>query len=100
MYNSVMPMHQGRDLPKFTLREIDLPTVETWEVGQEYYIVMKVKMIGKHQQQESEAPEDVNKIEGVFEMMSIKPLGEKPVDVKQLEQEDFERVRVKALTGD
>lgn len=99
MYDVSMPMHEGRQLPQFTLREIDLPEVRQWEVNDEYYIVMKVKMIGKRNQRESGFPADAQKIEGDFEMHSIKPLGEKPVDAKELEKQDFEDIRVKALSG-
>ena len=100
MYDEVMPIHQGRELPSFTLREIDLPEVREWEVNQEYYLILKVKMTGKRDQRVSEAPEDKNKIEGEFEVHSIKALGDKPVDVKTLQQADFERVKAKALSGE
>lgn len=98
-YNS-MPMHQGRELPTFRLREIDLPNVTTWDIGKEYYIVMKVKMIGKEMQQSSEARQDAHKVEGTFEMTSIKPLGDKPIDERQLVQEDYEKMKATALSGD
>lgn len=99
MYDSVMPMHQGRELPQFTLRQIDLPEVSEWEVNDEYYIIMKVKMTGKRNRKDLESKEDRQKIEGDFEMMSIKALGEKPVDVKTLEQEDFEQTYAKVRSG-
>ena len=99
MYDTAMPMHEGRILPSFTLREIDLPEVKVWKVNEEYYLIVKVKMTGKRDQRISEAPEDKNKVEGEFEVHSIKALGDKPVDVKTLQQEDFEKVKVKALSG-
>lgn len=94
-----MPMHQERTLPQFTLREIDLPEVRTWEVNDDYYIVMKVKMIAQRNQRESGYPADAQKMEGDFEVLSIKPLGELPVDAKELERQDFEKIRVQALRG-
>jgi len=100
MYDSVMPMHETRVLPSFSLREIDLPEVRSWEVNGEYYLIVKVKMTGKRDQRVSEAKEDREKMEGDFEVHSIKALGDKPVDVKALEQEDFENVKAKALSGE
>ena len=99
MYDSVMPMHEGRQLPQFTLREIDLPDLTNWEVGQEYYIVMKVECIAKRNRKDLEHRSDQFKIEADFEMHSIKPLGDKPIDVKELEREDFERAKANALSG-
>lgn len=99
MYESTMPMHEGRQLPQFTLRQIDLPDLVNWEVGQEYYIVMKVEMVGKRNRKDLELRNDQFKIEADFEMHSIKPLGNKPVDAKELERKDFERVKAEALAG-
>ena len=58
MYDEVMPMHQGRDLPQFTFRQIDLPEVESWEVNGQYYLVLKVQMIGKRNRKDIEALSD------------------------------------------
>jgi len=95
-----MPMHEGRVLPQFSLREIDLPQVIEWEVNGEYYVVMKVKMLGKRIQQISDAPEDRQRIEGDFEMRSIKAVGDKPIDPKRLEQAEMETIKAKALSGE
>jgi len=99
MYESTMPMQGERQLPQFTLREIDLPDLVNWEVGQEYYIVMKVEMVGKRNRKDLSLRNDQVKIEGDFEMHSIKPLGNKPVDATQLEAEDFEKAKAEALAG-
>jgi len=99
MYDTSMPMTQGRQLPMFTLRQIDLPQILNWEVGESYYVVMKVKMTGKNEQVNLPAPEDQSKMEANFEMQSIRVLGDKPVDAKSLEQKDFERVIAKARSG-
>jgi len=90
MYDTSMPMNQGRQLPMFTLRQIDLPQILS---------VMKVKMTGKNEQVSLPAPEDQSKMEANFEMQSIRVLGDKPVDAKSLEQKDFERVIAKAKSG-
>jgi hypothetical protein len=100
MYPDSMPMHQGRQLPIFTLREIDLPEVKVWSVNGSYYLVMKVKMIGKRDQRVSEAPEDKEKIEGDFEVHSIQALGDKPVDAISLERKQFSKIKAKVLSGE
>jgi len=100
MYDAVMPMHEGRELPAFTLREIDLPQIRTWDVNGEYYLIVKVKMTGKNDQRVSEAREDMEKMEGNFEVHSIKALGDKPVDLKALQQADMEKMKAKVLSGE
>ena len=99
MYESVMPLHEGRELPQFTLRQVDLPEVIRWEVNGEYYLVMRVKMTGKRNRQDLESKEEKQKIEGDFEVMSIKALGDKPIDAKTLEQKHFESIVAKAKSG-
>ena|SRR3990167_10208184 len=94
-----IPMHEERQLPSFTLRQIDLPEVQTWLVNGEYYLILKVQMVGKRNRKDIEAKEDREKIEGDFQIMSIKALGDKPVDRKTLEQQDFEKVVAKAKSG-
>ena len=96
---SVMPMHGERLLPTFTLREIDLPAVKRWEVNSEYYLVLKVEMIGKNNRRNIGDPEDRQKVEGWFQVMSIKVLDDKPVDRKTLEQQAFEETVAKAKSG-
>ncbi len=98
-----IPVHQpGRQLPSFTLRQEDLPEVGTWEVNGKYYLVLKVEMTGKHNQKFSYDVEDHNdqvKIEGEFQVLNVKALGDKPVDAKTLENEDFKKVVAKARSG-
>ena len=50
------PMQVGADLPRFNLRQIDLPDVEYWEVGGQYYIIMKVEMTGKRVRKDLQNP--------------------------------------------
>jgi len=100
MYDTVMPMHEGRGLPQFVLREIDLPDLRNWEVNSQHYLVLKVEMIGKRNRKDMEAPKsDREKIEADFQVLSIKPLGDEPVDAKKLERQDFEKVLAKAKSG-
>ena len=99
MYDSIMPMHEGRELPQFTLRQNDLPEVMKMEVNEELYLVMKVKMIGKRNRQDIEGDSEKQKIEGDFQVLTIKALGDKPIDVKTLEQRHFEETVAKIKSG-
>jgi len=99
MNNSIsMPIQTSKDLPQITLRELDVAEIRYWEVNQEYYMVMKVKMTGKHTQYESKSPQDAKFLEGDFKITSIKALGDEPVDSKRLERQDFERTMAGALS--
>lgn len=97
MYNE-MPMHEGRDLPFFSLREIDLPQVRTWEVGGQYYLVIGVEMTGKREMKHnlpSTVPQsDKNKIEGDFKITSVQLLPPKEEHKKQ--RQAFENSLAKA----
>jgi len=97
MYN--MSMETERDLPYFSLRQIDLPEVREWEVGGEYYLVMKVKMTGKRSRADLPERQDQGSVEGDFQMHTIKALDDKPVDVKTLEAKAFEAVLTRAKSG-
>lgn len=94
-----MPMEIGTELPRFTLRQIDLPDVTEWEVGSQKYIVMKVEMVGKRSRKDLPSKEDQSKVEGDFQMLNIRPLGDEPVDAKSLASKDFERVVALAKSG-
>ena len=100
-YDSVAsnPMHEGRELPSFSLREVDLPDVEYWEVGKSYYIVMKVEMTGKRNRKDLDSKVDKQRIEGDFQIHSIRPLDDTPINVEALEKADFQRVLVKAKSS-
>ena len=84
------PMHEGRELPTFSLRQIDLPEVMNWEVNGYYYLVMKVEMIGKHNNPDLPVKNEQDKLEGVFRMENVKAVGKLPVDARALEKQDFE----------
>ena len=101
-YDYPMPMTEGRQLPRFNLREIDMPEVKTWEVGEKYYIVMKVEMLAKHSGKEMGMMQgnDGSKVEGEFQMLSIKKLGIEPVDAKSLESKEFQNVINKVKSGE
>lgn len=98
-----MPMAEGRQLPTlYGLREIDLPEVKTLEVNDTRYIVIKVKMIGKRSGKEIASNDrfDHTKIEGDFEIHSMKMLGKEPVDAKSLESKEFNDVIAKIKSGE
>lgn len=84
-------MHEGRELPSFSLREIDLPEVMTWEINNRYYLVMRVEMVGKHNRSDLQQEHDKGKVEGVFKIESVRPVDKEPVDAKMLEKRDFEK---------
>ena len=88
-------MHEGRELPSFSLRQIDLPEVMNWEVNGQYYLVIKVEMIGKHNNPDLPVKQEKSKIEGVFRMLNVKAVGDLPVDAKALEKKDFENTVAK-----
>jgi len=94
-----MPMEIGTELPRFTLRQIDMPDVGMWEVGDQKYIVMKVEMVAKRNRKDLPSREDKSKVEGEFQMLNIKALGDEPVDAKTLASKDFERVVALAKSG-
>lgn len=100
MYDIAEPMHEGRQLPQFSLRQIDFPDVISMEVKDTQYIVMKVEMVGKRSMAGMENSNDGSKVEGDFRVLSIRALGEKPVDAKTLEQEHFERTVAGIKSGE
>jgi hypothetical protein len=97
-----MPVHpMDRELPRFSLRQEELPEVREWKVNGEHYIILKVEMVGKRNTKAIGVNDsrDKEKIEGTFQVLKIKALGDKPVDLKSLEREDFNKVYVKARSG-
>jgi hypothetical protein len=100
--NEAMPLHEERELPSFTLRQIDLPEVITWEIGSQHYIVLKVEMTGKRNRTDmTNAPNsDQVKLEADFRTVSVKAVGYKPLDIKSLEKKEFNKVVAKALSGE
>jgi hypothetical protein len=95
------PMHEGRELPSFSLREIDLPDVRVWEVGGKYYLIVGVEMIGKRERKGTlpeDAPKsDEGKIDGDFKMTSVQELPEK--ESAKMERKAFEGALAKAKSG-
>lgn len=97
-----MPVSQtGRDLPRFSFRQEELPEVRMWEVNSEHYIILKVEMISKRNEKASYLDDsgDREKIEGTFQVLNVKPLGNTPVDAKTLERKDWERTVADARSG-
>jgi hypothetical protein len=93
------PYHGERELPKFCLREIDLPDIKYWEVGGSYYLVMKVEMTGVENMSDLPSKNDQKKLEGTFKVQSVRPVTHEPIDVKSLEKADFERTVADIKSG-
>lgn len=95
------PMHEGRDLPFITLREIDLPEIPMWEVGGKYFLIIGVEMTGKREAKYSipeGAPEsDKVKMDGDFKITSVQTLPEK--EANKMERQAFEGALAKARGG-
>lgn len=98
-----MPIHEGRELPTlYGLRQIDLPEIVSMEVGDQKYVVMKVEMVGKRSGKAMglDDKSDQTKMEGDFQIHSIKVLGKEPVDAKSLESKEFQAVIAKIKSGE
>lgn len=98
---SESPMHEGRDLPSLTFREIDLPEVRVWEVGGKYFLIIGVEMTGKRERKgmipEGASKADEDKIDGDFKIMNVQLLPEK--EANKLEKKAFEGALAKARSG-
>jgi len=94
-----IPMHQGRELPRFDLRQIDLPEILGWPVNSTHYIVVKVEVVSKNNRKDIESPQDQQKIEAGLQILNVKALGDEPIDAKALEKQDFENVVARAKSG-
>lgn len=94
-----MPMHQGRDLPVFSMREVDLPDLKFWEVGSQHYILLKIEQTAKRKAY-SDAREDRNKLEATFKVISARSVGDEPISVKDIEAREFRDLKAKALAGE
>ena len=84
----------------FSLRQIDLPEVSKWEVGGQYYVLMKVEMIGLRNMPYMEQESDRPKLEGDFKMLSIRAVDSQPIDTKSIEKKEFENMVGKIKSGD
>jgi hypothetical protein len=97
-----IPLSQGRELPIFSLRELDMPEVRQMEVGDKRYVVLKVEMIAKNSGRSLGYVEgnDSSKVEGEYRVLSIRALGHDPVDARTLESEEFNNVIAKVKSGE
>lgn len=95
------PMHEGRELPNITFREIDLPEVRVWEVGGKYFLIIGVEMTGKRERKftlpEGASKADENKIDGDFRLTSVQLLPEK--EANKMERKAFEGALASARSG-
>lgn len=95
-----MPMSLGRELPEFHLRQEDLPDLLTWKVGGQYYIVMKVEMVGVEKMNNLPESSDHPKMEGRFIVHSMRALDDKPIDTKTLEKQEWDKMVAKVKSGE
>ena len=93
------PYSEGRELPSFSLRQIDLPDFLQWQVGSQHYIVMKVEMTGVRNRKDLEQSNDQPKMEADFSAISIRALGDEPVSAKEIEKKEFDELVVRARSG-
>ena len=92
---------QGRELPRFTLRQEDLASVGFWDVNSKHYLILKVELIGKRNTKTMgvEGSEDQQRIEGDFQVLNVRPVGSEPIDGKMLEKRDLEELTAKVRSG-
>ena len=93
-----MTYHDDRELPYFTLRQIDLPDILKWQVNGQYYLVMKVEMVGMRNRKDLEAY-DATKMEADFQVLSIKPAADYDLDTTTVEKKDFQDLVGKVKSG-
>lgn len=93
-------MHENRELPYFSLRQIDLPEVVKWQVGGQYYVLMKVEMTGIRNMPYMEQESDRPKLEGDFKMLSVRAVDSNPIDTKAIEKQEFENMVGKVKSGE
>ena len=87
------------ELPYFSLRQNDLPEILTWEVGGEYYVLMKVEMTALRERADLDSKLDKTMREGDFKVKSIKTIGKEPLDLKSIEKADFDNLVADVKSG-
>jgi hypothetical protein len=100
MLESYETYHESRELPSFSLRQVDLPEIVKWQVGSKYYLVLKVEMTGVSNRSDLPEASDQGKLEGSFKMLSVRAVEDKPVDVSEIEKQDFNRFVAKVKSGE
>ena len=65
--------------PSMMLMSEDLPEVETWEPGKDYYIVVKVHMKGKNEIEEMHGKK-MHMTEGHFEIREVSAITDEQAD--------------------
>ena len=97
MFDEIPVSQFGRELPRFTLRQEELPGLGGWDVSSKHYLIVKVELVEKRNTKALGLNDsgDREKLEGTLQVLNIKPLSEKPVDAKTLEREDFEQMVAK-----
>lgn len=100
MYDIPMPMMGEKELPSFYLRQEDLPEILKWDVGGQYYLVMKVEMTELEKKADLNSKLDKSKMEAKFQVHSIRALGHEPIDATSMEKKDFDETVAKVKSGE
>jgi len=93
------PYTEGRQLPHITLRHNDLPEILKWQVGDEYFVLAKVKMTGIEHRDDLDIVDDMPKMEARFKIKSIRAVDSDPIDLASVEKQEFNKLIVKVKSG-
>lgn len=95
-----VPYHNERQLPSFSLRQIDLPEIVKWEVNGQYFLLVKVEMTGVHNRSDLPSLEDKSKKEADFTVLSVRAVDKYPIDTASIEKKEFEDLVTKVKSGE
>ena len=99
MYDIEMPMNSERELPEFYLRQEDLPEILSWDVGGQYYVVMKVEMTELEKKANLADKLDKTKMSAKFKVHSIRAVGKKPIDPTEIERKEWDDLVMQVKSG-
>jgi hypothetical protein len=93
-------IHEGRELPQFTIRQLDLPDLLDWQVSESHYVLCKVQVVGLRNRSDLPAREDRPKLEADLQVESIQVVGYTPINTKEIERKEFESLIGKVKSGE
>lgn len=93
-----MPMHEDRCFPQVSFRQEDLPEILEWQVNGQYYILIKAEMTGIRNVRHMSMDEK-NKIEADFQILSVRAIDDKPIDVKTIEKMAWDKAVADVKSG-
>ena len=91
-----MPM-TTHELSSFSVEALDLPDLKNWEINSEHFLILKVKVVEKRNNEylASQMETEKRSIAGTLKIVSIKSPGVKPITLSDLEQQDIEEMTAK-----